>query len=225
MTMVAACHFADGAVIVADSRATWVGPAMPIFQDQLQKILPLGPKTGLAFAGDVAAAALIAQQLRRRLRMDERARPLRKLAADVPRIARHYYSIYKARTGRESRLQLILCGTTESGQVGLWWFQSPGFDSHKLEDGFVVVGSGSVVAAYLETEMERIARDAPDLKARGDMLLAGLERDLQGRGIQTVGGLFQIILIDRNGIRPLRYGFLELDPELPVRAKTMEIVA
>ena len=142
MTMVAACHFADVAVIIADSRATWVGSGVPIFQDELQKILPLGPKIGLAFAGDVAAAALIAQPLRRRLRRDERARAVRKLAADVPRIARHYYGIYKARTGRDRRLQLILCGATELGQVGVWWFQSPHFGSHKLEDDFVVVGSG-----------------------------------------------------------------------------------
>jgi 20S proteasome alpha/beta subunit len=53
MTMVAACHFADGAVIIADSRATWVGSGVPIFQDELQKILSLGPKIGLAFAGDI----------------------------------------------------------------------------------------------------------------------------------------------------------------------------
>src|SRR5216684_4294903 len=195
MTMVAACHFADGAVIIADSRATWVGSGVPIFQDELQKILPLGPKIGLAFAGDVAAAALIARQLRQRLRKDEKARALRKLAADVPRIARHYYGIYKARTGRDRGLQLILSGANESGQVGVWWFQSPHFDSHRLEGGFVVVGSGSVVAAYLKNEMERIARDAPDLKARADMLLVGLEGALQGKGVDTVGGLFQIILV------------------------------
>jgi hypothetical protein len=225
MTMVAACHFADGAVIIADSRATWVGPGVPIFQDELQKILPLGPKIGLAFAGDVAAAALIARQLRQRLRKDEKARALRKLAADVPRIARHYYSIYKARTGKDHGLQLILCGATESRRVGVWWFESPHFDSHKLENGFVVVGSGSIVAAYLKSEMERIARDAPDLKARADMLLVGLEGALQGKDVDTVGGLFQIILVDQGGIRPLRYGFLDLDPELPARAKTMEMVA
>ena len=67
MTMVAACHFADGAVIIADSRATWVGAGMPIFQDEPQKVLPLESNIGLAFAGDVEAVALIARQLRQRL--------------------------------------------------------------------------------------------------------------------------------------------------------------
>ena len=57
--MVAACRAGEDAIIIADSRATWMGPGVTILRDVLQKILPMGPpKMGVAYAGDVDAAAL-----------------------------------------------------------------------------------------------------------------------------------------------------------------------
>ena len=43
MTMVAGCVFNDGAVILADSRITWMSSDQEIYNDIAQKILTLGP--------------------------------------------------------------------------------------------------------------------------------------------------------------------------------------
>ncbi len=223
--MVAACRFQDGAVIIADSRATWLGGNAHLFQDSLQKILPLGERTAIAFAGDVQAAGQLVHQLRKRISKKPRLRILRKLAAEVPRIAKHYYGLHRAQIEKKESLALVLGGITSSGIVEIWRFESPHFESYKLESGFLVVGTGNVVATYIQENLGRFDREFPSLKARADALLVGLEGDLQKKGIDTVGGLLQVILLDSSGIHPLRHGFITLDPEGPANAKTIEMNA
>ncbi len=48
MTVVVAYRFPEGVVALADSRASWVG-RRAVYQDTLQKILPLGGKQALAY--------------------------------------------------------------------------------------------------------------------------------------------------------------------------------
>lgn len=222
MTMIAACRFQDGAVMIADVRATWLGGKVPLFQDSLQKILPLGKRTTIAYAGDVRAAALVVQHLRKLMQKKPRLQILQKLAAEVPRIARHYYAQHRSRSARPERLALILGGVTSSRSVEIWRFESPNFESRKLKDRYVVLGSGAVVAPYIQNNFERFDR-LPDLKARADALLVGLEDELERKGVATVGGLLQVILLDPEGIRPMRYGVMNLDPESPARAKKIEV--
>lgn len=225
MTMVAACRVREGAVVIADSRATWLGPGAAIFRDVLQKILPLAPKVGIAFAGDVRAASLIVSQLRRRIHKKPRLGLIRKLAGNVPRIARHYYTLHRSRSSPAHPLVLILFGVADSGRVEIYGFQSPHFNAQKLDRGFLVVGSGEVVRPYLEQNLQAIEQKARDLKAAADSVILGLEGALHGTGVETVGGLFQCVLVDRDGIRPLRYGFANLDPDAPARAKAIEMRA
>jgi len=225
MTMVAVCRFKDGAVVVADSRATWQGSSRT-FQDTLQKILPLGNKTSISFAGDVLAASVIVNQLRQLIRKKPRLLNLRKLAAEIPRIARHYYGRNRSKTARSGPLSLVLAGTDSSGKVGVWCYESPHFNSRHLKTGFEVVGSGAVVKSYIGTSWKHLEEELLDLKSRADKLMAGLEGTLKEQRIETVGGLFQTIIIDSSGIRPLRHGFITLDPEgFNAAAKSMEMKA
>src|SRR5437667_8595491 len=83
MTVVVACRFPEGAVVLADSRATWVG-GRKMYQDTLQKILPIGGKQGIAYAGDVGAAGLVVRELRRRIQSNRRLLVPRKLALEIP---------------------------------------------------------------------------------------------------------------------------------------------
>lgn len=78
MTMVAACRFPDGGVVIADTRATWA-KGVAVFQDTLQKVIPLAAKIGVAFSGDVAAAEIVIRELRRRMRKKPSNRLLHKL--------------------------------------------------------------------------------------------------------------------------------------------------
>ena len=224
--MVAACRAGEDAIIIADSRATWLCPGAPILQDVLQKILPIGtPKMGVAFAGDVGAADLVIRQLRSRLRQVPRYRLLRKLAADVPGIARHYYGLHKAKTRRDLGLALVLFGATDTGQVEIYSFESPHFHSFRLAKGFLVVGSGRVVAGYLDSNLYRLTHEITDLKGVADALVTGLATALQGSGVETVGGLFQCVLVSPDGIRPLKHGFVDMDPDAAAQAKEIEMVA
>ena len=70
MTLVAACVFDDGAIVLADSRVTWVHKGTSTPDDALQKILYLRRNAFLAYAGNVAAVALLTQELRKRLLTD-----------------------------------------------------------------------------------------------------------------------------------------------------------
>lgn len=225
MTMIACCRFRDGAVIIADARATWRRGNPQAFQDTLQKILPLGRKTALAFAGDVTAAAVIVNQLRLRIKKKPRLGVLRKLAAEIPRIAKHYYGLCQSRTRSRERLALILAGVDTAGNVRIWCYESPFFRSRNLTTEFEVLGTGAVVKTYLQRSWDGLEANSSSLKARADRLLVGLEEELQKQGIETVGGLLQVILIDSAGIRPLRYGFVTLDPEGPPYAKSMQMEA
>src|SRR5690242_11157268 len=106
MTIILTCRVPEGAIMLADSRAVWQRATMPtmpgLSQDTLQKILPLGPRSAIGYAGGVDAANLIISQIRKRLRAKPRLQTMRKLAADVPRIAKHYYGVYVSRPGAQT---------------------------------------------------------------------------------------------------------------------------
>jgi 20S proteasome alpha/beta subunit len=219
-----AARFDDGAVVMADSRATWVGGPVAVFQDGLQKIISLGPRTGIAYAGDVPATELVIRQLRIRMRDRPRLQLLDKFASELPRITRHYLDVYRARTLRRPDLALILFGVTASGKIGIWGYEAPRFTMRALQHGYLVAGSGRIVESFLAREFERLKKE-PDLKARADAMIIGFEDALQRGGIETVGGLFQIVMLDRIGIRPLSYHFIDVDPEGPPRARSIRMTA
>jgi hypothetical protein len=225
MTILIGCRLAEDAIMLADSRATWVGKGKMVTEDALAKILPLGARTALAYAGDVTAAGLIMQQLRKRITSTPRLRLLKKLAADVPRVARYYHRLYCAKAKRRADLLLMLGGVTDSGKPEIWWYQSPSFHTNHLTDGFIVLGSGEVAAPYIKANYQRIVA-LPDLKSRTDALVSGLEGELGRIGEGTVGGMFQVIALTSVGIRPYRYGFASLDQTAPSsRARSIDMKA
>lgn len=195
MTIILACRISEGAVMIADSRATWERttgqPTPALYQDTLQKILPLGPRIAIGYAGDVQAAALIIREIRRRMKANPRLQILRKLAAEIPRLAKHYYHVYVGRTGRRANVALVLGGVIPSGSVGVWWYTSPDFGSHDLSDRFKVLGSGSVIVSQIEAVYGSLDSFA-SLKNRTDALVRALDEGLSRAGVPSVGGLFQV---------------------------------
>lgn len=220
MTMIAACRFHDGAVMIADARATWLGRSA-VFQDSLQKLLPLGPKTVVAYAGDVRLADKVIQRLRQRIKKMPRLSIPKKLASYIPRVASYCYGKNPAREG----LSLVFGGVAASGEVEIWYYDSPRFIPHKLTQGPVVRGSGQIVAKYIEDNFGRWDSTLPDLKTRADAMHMGLEAELSRKGEPTVGGLFQIVLLQADGIRPMRHHFMDFNPTAPPKAMKMEFVA
>ena len=224
MTLVAACHFRDGAVILADSRATWLRAG--VVEDTLQKVLYVGPRTGLAFAGSVDVAACVTEALRKRGTLGAKKSNLYKIALDLPRIAKRCFSrCAQKRPVSDCGLALVFVGVDGTGNVSLWYLKSPQFKLTKLDHGPVALGSGAdAVTQYLAANFNSID-GLPDLKSRADALMGAMESELRKAGVDTVGGLFQVITVASDGIRPMSYGFTSMDPESMTRSLSMRMVS
>ncbi len=226
MTMVVACHFDDGAVVIADSRVTWEKPIGRVFSDTAQKIIPIAPKVALAFAGDVLLATVIANKIRAEIKKHKRSRIPSVIARHLPRAAKfcfkQYQKEYEKRTGKKCCVSFILGGVEHNGEIALWVCESPTFVLQSIRKSFAVVGSGNVVDSYLQQKYTELIDKRLVLKNRADELLIGLESELKKHGIDSVGGLFQTILLSKEGIAPLNYGFFDVDPEIGGKSKEMK---
>jgi len=227
MTMAAGCAFHDGVVLIADSRATWVSAGGEHhFDDRLQKILHLSPKLAVGYAGNVALAGTTVQALRKAIAKNPRLEIPRRMAQELPRVARYFHKREAgARVPQASSVAFVLAGGDRSGKISLWTFRSPEFRAKEIIDSFDVLGTGDVVKHYLGRTFASL-RQLPELKARADRLIHELEAEL-GKLTQhtkdTVGGLFQVILIGADGIKPMRYGFLDINVEGPGYARSIHM--
>jgi 20S proteasome alpha/beta subunit len=227
MTLVVACRFQKGAVILADSRATWLaGGVESSVEDTLQKILVVGPHAALAYAGNVSVAACVVDELRRRGEFGPNKVVLGKMSVDLPRIAKRCLSQSRHKhSAIDCAVDLVFTGVDGTGRVAVWHLSAPKFELTEVDHDFIAVGSGSqAVTGYLRANFATIDQ-LPDLKSQADHLIRRLESELRRAEIETVGGLFQVITVNRDGIRPMSYGFAGLDPEGPPRSRSMRAVA
>ena len=226
MTIAAACRFPEGVALIADSRATWKGSGPPTPDDRLQKIIPLGPKIGLAYAGDIRVPESIVRHLRSGIARDPRRGYAEEVVRILPRVARRCYREYVRITRQTTPVSLIVVAVTQSGKILLFAFDAPDFIGRCPSNDFVVIGSGRGVAPYLAKHMREVDRSRQsDLKVRVDGLLPGLEDALRQIDEATVGGMLQIVLADSMGIRPYTYWQIKLDPDRPPESRQMKMTA
>lgn len=214
MTMVVGCRFQNGVVIIADSRVTWETSKTNIYSDSAQKILYLSKRLAIAFAGRVDLAKDVVNEIRKRIGKNPKLRNPKKLSVEISRVTHFYYQKYlKKHKDKNCLVSLVLGGVETSGDIFLWAYEPSNFTPKEIKHGYVVIGSGIVVAQYLKDNFEQIATSYDSLKNRADALIVGLESELQKHGVDTVGGLFQVILLSSRGIFPMEYGFMDLIPE------------
>lgn len=214
MTMVAACSFADGAVIVSDSRATWKGKEKSVADDRLQKIMHIGPKISLSFAGSGYLASKVIQHIRVKIKSNKKGyQHIRKISIEIPRIAKHYFNRYPAHAG--DGLALILAGIEPPGRVLVYCYRSPNFIPEDVSNSYTIIGSGEVVRPYLVENFTKLNVPQNTLKQKADILYRGLDTALGQYHAEYVGGLFQVILISPEGIAPLQHYSMEIDPDGP----------
>lgn len=220
MTMVVACHFDEGAAIIADSRVTWTfSNGGRLLSDRSQKILPLGANLGVAFSGSLSIASKIVSEIRVSIKKKPRiTNPLR-LSHKLSRTAAYYYREC-LRDADENRcsVSLVLGGAPKQGNPLIWTFRAPDF-APTLVSEWDVIGSGSVVRTYLKENFQRICKQGSSLKDKATILMSALESELCQRNVVTVGGLFQAILLSYGKIYPLTYRYMDLTPEKPDSAK------
>lgn len=222
MTIIAGFCFKEGVVIMADSRVTRESETdkQHTYSDNLQKIIPLGKKLALAYAGNVSIADRIARQIRQNLRKKNRLSHPRKLASEISRIAKHHFKKCGKSYTRNS-VSLIFGGVDSRGSIYMYIYDSPDFIMKEVSAGFVMGGSGVVAAQYFKDIFRQIESQHDNLKKKADALIIGLEGELKKQGVETVGGLFQIILLTAEGIRPMHYGYINLDPDSEGDAKSI----
>src|SRR5712692_11430847 len=97
------------------------------------------------------------------------------------------YQEYIAKIGYGPPTSLILAGTSPSGTVSLYTFDSPDFVARRPVDDFVVVGSGAGVADYLAEKMRGVDRsERVDLKVRVDRVLSDTPAKVPGVPLPSV---------------------------------------
>ncbi len=218
--MVAIGKFDDGAVLVSDSRASYELAGKLIPNDSLQKILPIGKVRVFCYSGSVNIANKTLKQLKI---LNKQKREYRYLDGIVKKLPGLLKSIFASSPSKEkqSGLSVIVGGKLLSGEVKFWVMYHPNFVAVPI-DSHHVIGSGSVVKTYLDSEIDRI-KGLPNLKAKADALMVGLSSELSKHGIESVGGMLQIVLVSKAGVQPLNYGYVDLDPEAPPSSAYMEM--
>ena len=211
MTVVIGFKADKEAVMISDSRAS----SPNAVEDKLQKILPIKENIALGYAGNVAFATCVADMLRQNLKTITHA-DLKNILAEVQKIASVLYSQQPAPT--DFMLGLI----ANNGEALLYVFHHPNFSPEAIK-GFELIGSGSMIKDALSSALKDVNTDQ-DIKYIADKIFTtasgALEKQLKD---DSVGGMFQIILLEKTGIRPIRYGYIDVDPDHEPDSKSIEM--
>lgn len=211
MTVVVGFRADKEAVMLSDSRAS-----SSVVEDKLQKILPIKENIALAYAGNVEFASYVASMLRQNLKLVTKA-SLNGVLLEVQKIALSLYS--KKPEPTDFMLGLI----TGDGEALLYVLRHPKFEPIKVDKGFELIGSGEVIKDSLVKAFKNEATNK-DIKHIADKIFTTVSAEL-ARHLQddSVGGMFQIILLEKTGIRPVRYGYIDVDPDQQPDSKSIEM--
>jgi len=221
MTIIAGFCFKEGSVVISDSRATLNDIRnKDHFNDSIQKIIPLYKNYALAYAGKVELADNIIHEIKRNILKKEKLKIPQKLAQNIQRIARFKYENYGTNTNK--LVYFIFAAVSKSGNVFLWSFEPPKFNPILISNNFYIAGSGSIIKKDIEKIYIDMDNNYNSLIEKANVLITRFESLLSQYSINTVGGLFQVILLDSSGLRPLNYGYCNINPYDRRDAKRIE---
>lgn len=211
MTVVIGFKADKEAVMFSDSRASSPG----IAEDKLQKILPIKGNIALGYAGNVAFATYMADMLRQNLISVTKA-DLKSILQQVQKIALSLYS------KRPEPTDFMLGLIANDGEALLYVFKHPKFDMQEIK-GLELIGSGSIIKDSLVSALKDVKTDV-DIKYIADKIFPIASGELAKQlKDDSVGGMFQIILLEKTGIRPIRYGYIDVDPDREPESKSIEM--
>jgi len=220
MTIVAIGKFDDGAVIISDSRASYECSGRLIPNDSLQKILPIGKNRVFCYSGSVSIANKTLGRFKKLNKQKKKYQYLDGIIKKLPGLLKSVFDISSLQE-KNLGLSVIIGGKMLSGNLKFWVLCHPNFVAKPI-DSHCVIGSGSVVKTYLDKEINNI-KTLPGLKTKADKLMVGLSSELSKYGIDSVGGMFQIVLASKSGIQTLNHGFIDMDPEAPPNSVYMNM--
>jgi len=251
MTVVIGQHFFEGIVMIGDSRASLRKKDQFVpWRDIVQKIFFLTPNLIIGFAGDIEFAGAVIPFLVRAIESRPRLGLLHVFASKAPKLIKHAYDQLVKETGRTPDVAFIIAGIDftrpapakdANGKITgylaiydkkVFKVASPSFavENTSFETPFVVIGSGEPGMKGLEKTFHDLmfGQSTGGLDFQAALMQITLNKSIKELGITTVGGLYQIAIIDNRGPRfqtykgkrePFKDGVAddELDVELYMR--------
>jgi hypothetical protein len=120
-------------------------------------------------------------------------------------------------------LDVVIGHVARDRATRLALFSAPDFQARSLDADLIVVGSGASIAPAIQGARARIDRSRTTLREKGQTLLMAVEEQLRRQQPLGVGGLFQTVMVEPSGVRPLTYGYTDLNPEGPPESVSMTI--
>lgn len=211
MTVIIGFKAEKEAMMLSDSRAS----SPDVVEDKLQKIIPIKTNIVLGYAGDVEFATYVVSMLRQNLDSITKE-GLKSILSEVQKITLSLYS------QRPEPTDFMLGLIANDGEALLYVFRHPNFEPKKVE-GFELIGSGAVIKDSLVKAFKKEKTNV-DIKRIADKIFTAASSELARQlKDESVGGMFQIILLEKTGIRPIRYGYIDVDPDHDPDSKSIEM--
>ena len=228
MTLIAGQLFFQGLVLIADSRASTIknGKIVP-WRDNTQKIFLLSSHLGIGFAGDIEFAGSIISFLSSQIEKRPLLRNLHVFYSKGPKLIRYAYKILSEKTGEKRPVGFIVASLDPNrpepikneigqitGHIGIYdkklfkiSFPEDSFEEAKLIlMPSLVLGSGEPAVRGKEDSLKKLlfCSAMNSLYFQAFLIDLILRRKMKELGIDTVGGLSQILIIE-----PKSSGFLQ----------------
>src|SRR3989344_1388543 len=189
MTLIAGQLFFQGLVLIADSRASTIknGKIVP-WRDNSQKIFLLSSHLGIGFAGDIEFAGSIISFLSSQIEKRPLLRNLHVFYSKGPKLIRYAYKILSEKTGEKRPVGFIVAS----------------LDPNRPEPIKNEIGQITGHIGIYDKKLFKISFPEDSLYFQAFLIDLILRRKIKELGIDTVGGLSQILIIE-----PKSSGFLQ----------------
>ncbi len=225
MTIVIGQQYINGVILISDSRASMaVGGKFSPWKDNTQKIFRLSPEIFIGFSGDIEFAGYIVAFLIDEARKKTELQKIKVFSVKGPKIIKHVYDSLTKQLNRFPSIDFIIIGmdylrparaVDENGKtVGhlaiydkeVFKVASPNFSPEMTSWESPNIASGSGLPAFEELK----SQFAKHYLTGGFGLSSSLEgiamifgdcisRKIKELGIDSVGGMIQIAIIDNQG--------------------------
>jgi len=235
MTLIAGQLFFQGLVLIADSRASISknGIIYP-WRDNTRKIFLLSNNLAIGFAGDIEFAGSIIGFLGSQIEKRPRLGNLHVFYNKGPKLIRHAYKFLSEKTREKRRVGFMIASLDPnrpepiknekgqiSGHIGIYdkklfaiSFPDDSFEEAGFNKPSLVLGSGELAVKEKEDELKklRFGLVVDSLYFQASLMDFILRKKIKELGIDTVGGLSQILMIEPKGSSFLEYkGKSDLD--------------
>jgi hypothetical protein len=206
-----------GAVILAaDTRWTY-RDRLP--EDMGQKVWCIGPAVGAAFSGDVRSAEEALTKLRRLLRRAKWRMP-QEFGAIASPVFQRVYSRHRAERADCGPLYLLVGMANSRGQTAVVYFSHTNGFSPLFLRGVNAIGWPPACDQFRE-RLERVVAEQlesgkswpREIDVWAMLVTAALKRGVIDEGVDAkVGGLVQLLIVDRDGSRTVEVSSTGGDP-------------